>query len=58
MEKTKKIFECKGACIERYVEELVIGCKKCIKKTIYPITDEQRVKIAEILNSKPYDNKR
>ena len=37
----KKIFECKDKCREQYVEMVVFGCKKCIKKVAPKLTKKQ-----------------
>ena len=46
----KKIFECKGGCANQYIDMVVLSCKKCIKHVSYPLTDDQKKRITQILN--------
>ncbi len=45
----KKKFECKGKC-EHYIDMVVLGCNKCIKKFALNLTKKQIEKIAKIIN--------
>ena len=48
----KKRFECKPKCEKRYLEMLVYGCKKCIRKTAVKLTKKQIEEISVIKSKK------
>ena len=45
----EKQLECKGGCKKHYIDMIVLGCDKCMKKVSYSISLEQEKKIAKIL---------
>lgn len=52
MKEYKKKFECKNGCKKQYLDLVVLGCDKCIKKVAYPLTEEQEKQICKILTNK------
>lgn len=53
-----KIFECEKGCKKQYLEMVVLGCKKCIKKFAPYLTEKQTLEIVKILNSPSVRNKK
>jgi hypothetical protein len=44
-----KIFECKNHCEEQYIDLVVLGCSKCIKKFAPMLTKKQLEEISKII---------
>lgn len=47
----KKQFECKDGCKNGYVEMVILGCKKCIKKIAPNLSKKQIEEITKIINN-------
>jgi len=45
----RKEFECLPKCKKRHIEELVLGCDKCIKKVAVKLTKKENEIIEKLI---------